>query len=61
MIAYEARKVMVARMTDPEATSELYDDLTFLRSNQPRFYKSKVIDELRASLQEAIANGTITV
>ena len=52
---------MVARMTDPEATSELYDDLTFLRSNQPRFYKSKVIDELRASLQEAIANGTITV
>lgn len=61
MISYEARKIMVARMTDPQATSELYDDLTFLRSNQPRFYRPDVIDELRASLKEAIANGIVTL
>ena len=58
MIAYEARKIMVARMANPEATSALYDDLTFLRSNQPRFYTPEVIDELQGSLKEAIANGT---
>ncbi|MFZ0868883.1 MAG: DUF3800 domain-containing protein [Candidatus Sulfotelmatobacter sp.] len=61
MISYEARKIMVARMTNPEATSELYDDLTFLRSNQPRFYRPEVIDELRGSLKEAIANGIVTL
>jgi hypothetical protein len=61
MISYEARKIMVARMKDSEATSERYDDLTFLRSNQPRFYRPDVIDELQASLKEAIANGVITV
>jgi hypothetical protein len=61
MISYEARKIMVARMTDPEATSELYDDLTFLRSNQPKFYRPEVIDSLSTNLKEAIANGTITV
>jgi hypothetical protein len=61
MIAYEARNIMVARMTNPDATSPLYDDLTFLRSNQPKFYKPEVIDELHQSFREAVANGTITL
>lgn len=59
MIAYEARKIMVARLKDPNATSELYDELTFLRTHQPKFYRPEVIDELQASLKENIANGTI--
>jgi hypothetical protein len=61
MIAYEARRIMVERITNPDATSALYDDLTFRRTHQPRFYTPAVIDELNVSLKEAIADGTITV
>src|ERR1700677_789377 len=49
MIAYEARRVMVERMTNPEATSDLYDDLTFLRMHQPSYYTAEVLDQLQAS------------
>jgi len=49
MIAYEARSIMVKKMTDPDATSELYDNLTFLRTHQPQFYNKKVLDELAAT------------
>jgi hypothetical protein len=61
MVAYESRKIMVARLTDPNATSELYDELTFSRTHQPKFYRPEVIDDLQASLKENIANGTITL
>lgn len=59
MIAYEARKIMVARLKDPDATSDLYNELTFSRIHQPKFYRPEVIDELQISLKENIANGTI--
>jgi Protein of unknown function (DUF3800) len=49
MIAYEARRIMVERMTNPEATSETYSDLTFMGINQPGFYNEKVLDELQAT------------
>jgi Protein of unknown function (DUF3800) len=49
MIAYEARRIMVERMTSPEATSQLYDDLTFMRVHQPKFYTAAVLDNLQAT------------
>lgn len=49
MIAYEARRIMVERMTSPDATSDLYDDLTFLRTHQPKFYTAGVLDQLQAT------------
>ncbi len=61
MIAYEARRIMVERLTQPDATSALYDELTFGRSNQPKFYSAENIDDLKSNLQEAIANGIVTV
>jgi len=48
MIAYESRRVMVERMTNPDATSNLYDNLTLMRTHQPRFYTPTVLDELQA-------------
>jgi hypothetical protein len=60
MIAYEARRLMVERAKNPDFTSELYDELTFLRQHQPKFYTPEVIDDCQASLKEAIANGTVT-
>jgi Protein of unknown function (DUF3800) len=61
MIAYETRKMMVERITTPDATSELYEQLTFFRTNQPKFYRPVDIDALQAGLKEAIANGAITI
>jgi hypothetical protein len=49
VISYEARRIMVERMTDPNATSELYGDLTFMGTHQPGFYDAKVLDDLRAT------------
>ena len=49
MIAYEARRIMVERITNPEATSDMYSDLTFMGIHQPGFYNSKVLDELQAT------------
>jgi Protein of unknown function (DUF3800) len=49
MIAYEARRIMVERMTNPEATSEMYNDLTFMGIHQPGFYDAKTLDELAAT------------
>jgi hypothetical protein len=49
MIAYEARRIMVERMSNPEATSDLYGDLTFMGIHQPGFYDAKVLDELQAT------------
>ncbi len=61
MVAYESRKIMVDRLKKPDATSELYDNLTFSQTHQPKFYRPEVIDDLAASLKEAIANGTVTL
>ncbi len=61
MIAFETRRMMTEIVTNPEASTELYDDLTFLRTHQPKFYRPENIDDLQASLKEAIANGVITV
>lgn len=49
MIAYEARRIMVERMTNPEATSEMYSDLTFMGIHQPGFYDAKILDQLAAT------------
>jgi Protein of unknown function (DUF3800) len=49
MIAYEARRIMVERMTNPDATSEMYGDLTFMGIHQPRFFNVKVLDGLQAT------------
>jgi hypothetical protein len=59
MIAYETRRIMVERITKPDATSDLYDDLTFLRTHQPHFYTPSVLDDLAATnpLKEQNANG----
>jgi hypothetical protein len=46
MIAYEARRIMVEKMTNPDATSDLYDDLTFLRTHQPQFYTPEILEQL---------------
>jgi hypothetical protein len=46
MIAYETRRIMVERTRNPNATSDLYDDLTFLRTHQPHFYTPAVLDGL---------------
>ena len=61
MIAYEARRAMVERMTNPTYTSELYDSLTFLRKHQPRFYKPEVLNELHESMKKGIADGSIAL
>jgi len=57
MIAYESCSVM----KNPDAKSELYDELTFYRSNQPGFYRPEVIDDLRGSLKQAIADTRIVL
>ncbi len=59
MVAYETRIMMIERIKSPDYTSELYDRLTFFRSNQPKFYRPVDIDALQASLKEAIADGVI--
>jgi hypothetical protein len=61
MIAYEARRVMVERITDPTYTSELYDNLTFARIHQPHFYTPAALDALHSELKESIANGSVTL
>jgi uncharacterized protein DUF3800 len=49
MIAYEARRIMVERMKDPKATSDLYEDLTFLGMHEPGYYTAEILDQLQAS------------
>jgi hypothetical protein len=49
MIAYEARRIMVERMTNPDATSDMYSDLTFMGMHRPGFYDAKVLDQLQAT------------
>jgi Protein of unknown function (DUF3800) len=49
MIAYESRRLMVENITNPNATSELYDDLTFKRLHQPKFFTPKILDEMQAT------------
>lgn len=49
MIAYEARRIMVERMTNPDATSDMYSDLTFMGLHQPGFYNADVLDQLAAT------------
>jgi hypothetical protein len=49
MIAYEARRIMVERMTNPDATSDMYSDLTFMGIHQPRFLNVEVLDGLQAT------------
>jgi len=61
MIAYEARRAMVERITNPDYTSELYDNLTFARTHQPHFYTKEVLDGLHAELKKGIADGSITL
>lgn len=61
MIAYETRRMMVERITNPEATSELYEQLTFFRTNQPKFYRPVDIDALQATIKKGITDGVITV
>jgi hypothetical protein len=59
MIAYEARRTMVERIKDPNYTSEMYDNLTFLRTHQPHFYTPTVLGQLQANLKKGIADGSI--
>jgi len=59
MIAYESRKAMVERISNPDYISKLYDTLTFNRVNQPRYYTPEALDKLQANLKEGIANGSI--
>jgi len=49
MIAYEARRIMVERITNPDAISDLFSDLTFMGLHQPGFYDAKVLDQLAAT------------
>jgi hypothetical protein len=49
MLSYEARRLMVERMTNPEATSDLYSDLTFYSMRQPGFYNADVLDQLAST------------
>ena len=49
MIAYESRRIMVERITNPDATSELFDNLTFMRTHQPKFFTPEILDHLRAT------------
>jgi hypothetical protein len=60
MIAYEARQAMVKRITNPNYTSDLYDNLTFARTHQPSFYNQKALDDLHEELKKGIADGSIT-
>lgn len=55
MIAYECRHVMVERLTKPDATSELYDNLTLMRTHQPGFYTPEILDDLAGMLKESNA------
>lgn len=59
MIAYEARRAMVERIKNPGYTSELYDDLTFMRTHQPQFYTPEVLDMLQVNMKKGIADGSI--
>jgi len=59
MIAYEARRAMVERITNPSYTSDLYDNLTFLRNHQPRFFTPQALDEMHAEMKQDIANGKV--
>jgi len=61
MIAYETRRMMIERIKNPDATSELYEQLTFFRSNQPKFYRPVDIDALREGVHDAIARGQIAI
>jgi hypothetical protein len=61
MIAYEARRAMVERITNPTYTSELYDNLTFARTHQPHYYTPEALDMLHVELKESIANGSVTL
>jgi hypothetical protein len=61
MIAYETRRMMIERSKNPDATSELYEQLTFFRSNQPKFYRPVDIDALQAGVHDAIAKRNITI
>jgi hypothetical protein len=49
MVAYESRQVMVESGGDRSTASQLYDDLTFGRMHQPKFYTAKILDELQAT------------
>jgi hypothetical protein len=40
---------MVERLNNPDATSDLYDDLTFHGVHQPQFYNAAILDELQAT------------
>jgi Protein of unknown function (DUF3800) len=50
MISYESRRLMVERITRPDAEpSELFLALTLYGTHQPHFYTPAVLDELQAS------------
>jgi hypothetical protein len=51
MISYEARRLMVKKIENPEISgSELYDSLTLLQIHQPKFYGPAALDALEATL-----------
>jgi hypothetical protein len=50
IISYESRRLMVERITKPDAeASELFLDLTLHGTHQPNFYTPAVLDKLQAS------------
>jgi hypothetical protein len=49
MLSYEARRIAVERITNPDATSDLYSDLTFYSMRQPGFYNADILDHLQAT------------
>lgn len=61
MIAYESRRIMVERISNPDSTSDLYDNLTFMRVHQPHYYPPEVLNKMQQSLAKGIADGTIKI
>ena len=49
MIAYESRRIMVERLSNPDATSDLFDHLTFMRTHQPKFFTPAILDLLQST------------
>ena len=39
----------IERITNPDATSEMYSDLTFMGLHQPGFYNADILDQLAST------------
>lgn len=59
MLAYESRRFMVERITNPAAEpSDLYLSLTLLLTHQPKLYTPEILDELERGVLKMIGEGT---